>query len=101
MHNHFEANYYIGNKKALFYNIKKYYQVKGFDPFTFLPLTFHISKGLNDQDYKNFLSSNSVLSKTKAMDDIRNRVNEKTKDTTLSPLILYIILWSDDGSSQS
>ena len=48
------------------------------------------------QDYKNFLSSNSVLSKTKAMDDIRNRVNEKTKDSTLSPLILYIILWSDD-----
>jgi hypothetical protein len=27
MHNHFFQNYYIGNKKALFYNLKRYYDL--------------------------------------------------------------------------
>lgn len=48
IHNHLEQNFYIGNKKALFYNMKKYYELKGLDVFEALPLTFHISKGLND-----------------------------------------------------
>jgi hypothetical protein len=29
MHNHLESNFYIGNKKALFYNLKRYLELKG------------------------------------------------------------------------
>lgn len=31
--NHFECNYFLGNKKALFYYMKKYYNLLGKDPF--------------------------------------------------------------------
>lgn len=46
IHNHLESNFYIGNKKALFYNVKRYMELKGRDPFDFMPLTFHIKKGI-------------------------------------------------------
>jgi tubulin---tyrosine ligase len=48
MHNHFECNYFLGNKKALFYSLKKYYSLQKQNPFQFIPLTFHIAEGLND-----------------------------------------------------
>lgn len=31
--NHFECNYYLGNKKALFYSLRKYYTILKKDPF--------------------------------------------------------------------
>lgn len=55
VHNHLECNYYIGNKKAMFYNLRQYYGLVGKDVFDYLPLTFHIKKGLDDKDYKNFV----------------------------------------------
>jgi len=48
MHNHLECNYYIGNKKALFYNIKRFYELQGKNPFQIIPHTFHIKKGTED-----------------------------------------------------
>lgn len=45
-HNHLQCNYFLGNKKALFYSMRKYYQLKGIDPFTKIPLTFHITQGI-------------------------------------------------------
>ena len=48
MHNHLSCNYFLGNKKALFYSMRKYYQLKEVDPFTKIPLTFHITQGLED-----------------------------------------------------
>jgi hypothetical protein len=48
MHNHLEQNYFIGNKKALYYNMKKFYQLQGLNVFEALPLTFHIIKGIDD-----------------------------------------------------
>lgn len=54
MHNHLESNFYIGNKKALFYNLKRYLELKGEDPFKMLPLTFHIHKGTEDAEYLRF-----------------------------------------------
>lgn len=29
IHNHLESNFYIGNKKALYYNMKRYLELKG------------------------------------------------------------------------
>lgn len=33
IHNHLESNFFIGNKKALFYNMRKYLTLKNVDPF--------------------------------------------------------------------
>jgi tubulin--tyrosine ligase len=49
VHNHLECNFHIGNKKALFYNLRQYYDLIGKDVFDYLPLTFHIKKGLDDK----------------------------------------------------
>lgn len=51
LHNHFSENYYIGNKKALFYNITTYCTLKHTNPFEIIPKTFHIAKGVEDESY--------------------------------------------------
>jgi tubulin monoglycylase TTLL3/8 len=56
MHNHLVNNFYLGNKKALFYNIKQYYELIGENPFLRIPLTFHIKKGFKDEQYKRFIA---------------------------------------------
>jgi hypothetical protein len=43
-----DCNYHLSNKKAIFYNMKVYYEALGKDYFKHLPLTFHIKEGLND-----------------------------------------------------
>lgn len=43
-----ENNFHISNKKCLFYNMKSLFAYKGEDPFLYIPVTFHIKKGLND-----------------------------------------------------
>jgi hypothetical protein len=43
-----ESNFHLSNKKALFANMKLYYEAIGLDPFDVLPLTFHIKNGLED-----------------------------------------------------
>lgn len=48
MHNHFQSNFFIGNKKAMFYNMKLYYSLIKQDVFENLPLTFHVVKGMQD-----------------------------------------------------
>jgi tubulin monoglycylase TTLL3/8 len=42
MHNHLENNWNLSNKKALFYNMKAYYENINGDYSKYLPLTFHI-----------------------------------------------------------
>lgn len=56
MHNHLINNFYLGNKKALFYNLKQYYDLIGENAFKRIPLTFHIKKGFKDPQYKRFLA---------------------------------------------
>lgn len=56
MHNHLTNNFFLGNKKALFYNLKEYYDLVGKNAFTKIPLTFHIKKGFNDIEYKRFVT---------------------------------------------
>jgi hypothetical protein len=49
-----ENNFHLSNKKALFFNMKSYYEAIGKDPFDVLPLTFHIKTGLSDPSFKEF-----------------------------------------------
>jgi len=51
MHNHLKNNYVIGNKKALLNTMRNYYIHNKKDPFEYLPLTFHIVKGLEDPQF--------------------------------------------------
>jgi hypothetical protein len=49
-----ENNYHLSNKKAIYYNMKVYYEAIGIDYFNHLPLTFHIKEGLNDPQFLKF-----------------------------------------------
>lgn len=49
-----ENNYHLSNKKAIYYNMKVYYEAIGKEYYHFLPLTFHIKEGLNDPQFLKF-----------------------------------------------
>ena len=49
-----ENNYHLSNKKAIFYNMKVYYEAIGKEYHHYLPLTFHIKEGLNDPQFLKF-----------------------------------------------
>jgi hypothetical protein len=49
-----ENNYHLSNKKAIFYNMKVYYEAIGEEYYKKLPLTFHIKEGLNDPQFIKF-----------------------------------------------
>lgn len=46
-----ENNYHLSNKKAIYYNMKVYYEAIGTDYYNHLPLTYHIKEGLNDPQF--------------------------------------------------
>jgi hypothetical protein len=46
--NHMENNFHLSNKKAIYYNMKVYYDATGQSTFDYLPLTYHIKDGLSD-----------------------------------------------------
>lgn len=53
--NHVEGHAHLSNKKALFYNMKNYYESIGEDPFKYIPLTFHIKENLTDKEFERFV----------------------------------------------
>lgn len=53
-HNKLENNHHLANKKALFINMKQYFELLGQDPFASLPLTFHIKDGELDPEFRRF-----------------------------------------------
>lgn len=50
MYNKIEDNFHLSNKKALFLNMRFYYEALGQDPFAVLPITFHV-KSLEDKQF--------------------------------------------------
>ena len=54
LHNHFINNYVISNKKSLFRILNAYYRQQGLDPFDFIPITYHVCKGLEDPVFLSF-----------------------------------------------
>jgi hypothetical protein len=54
IHNHIENNFHMGNKKALYYNMRAYYESKKMNVFDFLPVTFHI-KGSSEESIQKFV----------------------------------------------
>ena len=68
LHNRLERNFHLTNKKALFINLKEYYESLGQDPFTVIPLTFHITGNLQTYNFQQF---------TKAFESGRKRPRGK------------------------
>lgn len=55
VHNHFEQNYFLGNKKALLRNMINYYTFnKVSEEHWDIPLTFHVTTQ-QDPEFKKFL----------------------------------------------
>ena len=55
LYNKLENNFHLSNKCALFYNMKRYYEAIGRDPFEVIPLTFHIKKNTEDPEFFRFM----------------------------------------------
>ena len=49
-----EDNFHLSNKKALFLNMRQYYDIQGLDVFQVLPVTFHIKNGDQDPEFAKF-----------------------------------------------
>lgn len=47
LHNHVEGASNIGNKKALLFYMRSYYEQQGLDPFLYIPETVHIASDVS------------------------------------------------------
>ena len=56
MQNHLPFNGLLGNKKAMFYLMKEYCRLTKKNFFEVVPLTFHIKKGLMDDQFRSFMA---------------------------------------------
>lgn len=54
MHNHVTNNWNLSNKKALFMNLKIYYEALKTNPFEYIPMTFHLTSA-DDKEFDLFL----------------------------------------------
>lgn len=61
--NHLENHIHLSNKKALYYNMKTYFECLGEDPFNFIPLTYHIQEGSSDPQFDLFKNKFDEISK--------------------------------------
>lgn len=68
-----ENNFHLSNKKAIYYNMKVYYEAIGEEYYKRLPLTFHIKEGLNDPQFIKF-------------ETLFNDAQDSNKDTVLDNL---------------
>ena len=79
IYNKLECNHHLNNKKALFLNMKNYYNFccEDTNVFETLPLTFHVKSGLED---KKFIEFKSYFDKDQSAID--KAVAEKQRVTT-------------------
>ena len=52
-HNHLESNWHLSNKKALFLNMRSYYEARKINPFEYIPVTFHV-ESLESREFEEF-----------------------------------------------
>lgn len=53
--NHFPGNNCLVTKKGLFHSLSKYHKAQGTDVGGSVPMTFHLIKGVQDEQYKQFV----------------------------------------------
>ena len=73
---HFKASFpcdtLCTSKKDLLLNVKVYAEMVGMDPFSVLPVTFHISKGVFDPEYYKFVEYFRKISQESEKTGARN-----------------------------
>ncbi|EAS00525.2 tubulin-tyrosine ligase family protein (macronuclear) [Tetrahymena thermophila SB210] len=76
LHNHVQNNFHICNKKALFYNMRQYYECIQKNPFDYIPLTFHIKEGTSDQEWEKFLTFyNQIEGQMQENEKLRQKID--------------------------
>lgn len=60
IHNRIDMNFLLSNKKALYYNMKRFYQAVQKNVFDYLPVTFHVNNE-DDLEFNNFLRYYSTV----------------------------------------
>ena len=55
-HNHIDHHYHLSDKKTLFKNLTNYCKTKALDPFDYIPVTFHLEKGVNNTAFVDFMN---------------------------------------------
>ncbi|CAD8193862.1 unnamed protein product [Paramecium pentaurelia] len=90
MHNHMQDNWHLGNKKALFYNMRNYFKTIKEDYTKYIPITFHIQKGMTDTEYFKFVDYYN-----KRQDEIKELERklqlEYRRDKRQKPINLWIV----------
>ena len=71
IYNRLEGNFNLTSKKALFLNMRLYYDAIKEDVFNTVPLTFHIKGSASDPEYKVF---------DKYFNELKNSGNKKEKN---------------------
>lgn len=97
LYNKIEDNFHVNNKKALFLNMKNYYEAMGADVFENIPLTFHVKTGLDDPEFQRFKHYYF-----KFEDDIRNKkaaAKLKRKEAQEQKQVVMSNNKSDDAQS--
>lgn len=76
VYNRLEFNQHLNNKKALFINMRNFYNYccDNEDVFNTLPLTFHIKEGTSDPQFANFTKYYNDLKITCSKDSERKNV---------------------------
>ena len=75
--NHIENNFHLSNKKAMFYNMRNYYEALKVNVFDHLPLTFHVY-GADSKEYQKFLEY--YHNREKEIQEQEKLVEEMTKN---------------------
>ncbi|CAD8199428.1 unnamed protein product [Paramecium octaurelia] len=90
MHNHMQDNWHLGNKKALFYNMRNYFKTIKEDYTKYIPITFHIQTGNTDTEYFTFVDYyNKRQEEIKDMD--RKSYVEHRREKKPRPINLWIV----------
>lgn len=83
--NHVEGHAHLSNKKALYYNIKNYYESINEDPFKYIPLTYHIKENLEDPEFEKFVKEFERLDELdrEKADSLWKEKKKKAKPTNI------------------
>lgn len=89
LYNKCEDNFHLSNKKALFLNMRNFFESMGQDPFDALPVTFHMKNGLADPEFPKFkehyLKVEQIVKERKALRLKMKHERQYAKEEVESP----------------
>jgi hypothetical protein len=86
-----EDNYHLNNKKAMFLNMRNYYEAMGKDVFTAVPVTYHVKEGLEDPEFLKFKTHFMKEEEEIAKQKISKKVGEEGMAQESSKKNIWIV----------